>query len=229
MDDGVKLTPASDLQGVTLADIPMLSVRAATPLTLKIRVGNKVAVVNNGALPVKVMPGNLVCAFGKGKFVAKASPETVNPDKEILYDLVDHKSHVMFGSTMAEVGEILKQKQNTLPTANITYHNLVYTEGANFKLNRSHHVCFVPNDVTPAQHAAEAEEGDGADPGESGSVSSFQASAGAMLPVKTWGTPHTKVIWAVNWKAKGLMPIRPQVVFTTECTIPPGQALELVV
>ena len=53
-----------------------------------------------------------------------------------------------------------------------------------------------------------------------------QASCAAMVPSGTWNSLITDIIWSVQWKMKGLMPIRPQVIFIEAGTLPPGRGIE---
>ena len=56
----------------------------------------------------------------------------------------------------------------------------------------------------------------------------LQASAGALIKPAAWETHSTTVAWSVEWKPnKGLMPIRPQVVFKSPGTLQGGRALQL--
>jgi hypothetical protein len=47
-----------------------------------------------------------------------------------------------------------------------------------------------------------------------------------MVPSGTWKSPLTDIIWSVQWKMKGLMPIRPQVIFIEAGKLPAGRGLE---
>jgi hypothetical protein len=52
-----------------------------------------------------------------------------------------------------------------------------------------------------------------------------QGSVAAMVPCHLWNTSITAVTWAVQWKPnKGLMPIRPQVMFSDGGSLPAKQA-----
>ena len=57
--------------------------------------------------------------------------------------------------------------------------------------------------------------------------SPLQATGGALTRVSMWETEHTSVLWSVQWKAKGLMPIRPRVVFKAAGALMQGRALQL--
>ncbi len=55
--------PSSSL----LQDVPLQS-KGQLGLQLQIFVGQKMFVVNTSDKPIKIMPGSLLCGFGKGKF-----------------------------------------------------------------------------------------------------------------------------------------------------------------
>jgi hypothetical protein len=214
----LELVKCTELVGAVLASVPMVSIRAATAPTLSFRVGNKVALLNDGALPLKLIAGTLCCAFGKGKFGSKADEASIGEDdKELLFSLADSSSHIIMNNVLTTVGEALKLKRETMPLAEVNYHDITDNDGATFKLKRKHHVVFIPQ----ATQTIAMED----DEGNPGGGATLQASAAALVPAKLWETHCTKLVWSMTWKSKGLMPIRPQIVFMSSGDIGPGQAL----
>jgi len=208
----------TELAGHVLASVPMVSIRATKAPTLSFRIGNKLAIMNESAQDIKWNAGTLVCAFGRGKFVSKTDEKAVDPNKELLFGLENSDSKIIFGGALTTVGEVLKQKQVNLPTACVNYHDLTCTEGGKFNLARKHLVAFVPN----AKQAVEEEED-----AEGGNTTSLQASAGSLVLPTVWDTKYTMRLWSCVWKARGLMPMRPQVVFSCDGVLPPWKALEI--
>jgi hypothetical protein len=129
---------------------------------------------------------------------------------------VNSESLILLNSVLTTVGEALRVKRESTPTAEINYHEMTDVVGKKFTLNRKHHVVFIPQG---SQQATEDEE--------AGGVSSLQASAAALIPPKAWETKHTMMVWSMTWKSKGLMPIRPQIIFSITGEIGAGQALML--
>jgi hypothetical protein len=132
----------------------------------------------------------------------------------LLFSLENSESLIILNSVLTTVGEALRVKRESTPTAEINYHELTDVVGTKFTLNRKHHIVFIPQGSQPA---TEEEEG----------VSSLQASAAALIPPKAWETKHTQMVWSMTWKSKGLMPIRPQIIFSFSGEIGAGQALML--
>ena len=49
-----------------------------------------------------------------------------------------------------------------------------------------------------------------------------------MIDHDFWNTDLTEITWSVQWKpTKGLMPVRPMVVFSSAGTLPPKKAVFL--
>lgn len=55
-----------------------------------------------------------------------------------------------------------------------------------------------------------------------------QLSVATGIPAWLWESHCTATVWVVKWHTNGLMPVRPQVIFTAEAVIPSGKALMLV-
>lgn len=180
---------------------------------MSIRVGQKISLMNEGEHGVKIMPGVLCCAFGKGKFTAKATLDSVDTEKDILFTLEDSHSQILFNNVLTTVGEVLKLKRESMPLADINYHDILDDDGVKFKLAQKHHVVFQPQ---ASQQVTEV---------EGGGVATLQANAAALVPAGLWQTVYTKLVWSMVWKSKGLMPIRPQIIFTFSGEVLPGEAL----
>ena len=50
---------------------------------------------------------------------------------------------------------------------------------------------------------------------------------GKCCELSLWKTKFSDIVWHVRWTAKGLMPIKPSVVFTTDLVVPSGKAAQL--
>ena len=145
----------------------------------------------------------------------------MNKDKEVLFQLESSKTAILFGNILTTVGEVLKQKREGTPTALINYHMVVDDDGSNFKLTRQHNIVFSPQATQTASEGIDGEEGAGP------AALALQASAAALLPTDAWETEFTTLVWSCTWKAKGLMPVRPQIIFKADGSIPAGEALML--
>ena len=54
-----------------------------------------------------------------------------------------------------------------------------------------------------------------------------QGHLASAIPITTWTTPYTAVVWLARWTLKGLQPSRPQVLFTKDMVLPSKKALKL--
>ena len=206
-----------------LVIMPMLSIKSTPPIQLKIMIQEKVVIMNEGAQEVSWARGALVCAFGKGKFKAKTDESGEEADKWIHYKLDSCNTEVLLHGALKPLKDVVEERKKTHADPKIMY----YTMGGNpedpnaFILEKNHDVYFCA--VNP-HVAAEGEEGSE----ENKKTAALQASAGALMRPEAWETHSTTVAWSVEWKPnKGLMPIRPQVVFKTPGTLQGGRALQL--
>ena len=91
MDVGCRKPQAAETDIVKKEDIPgspvstfkMQSVKG--PVHVKIYLGHKIAVVNEGTVPVVLKAGTLVMAFGKITYRKLGTNEAPNPDKEPIW------------------------------------------------------------------------------------------------------------------------------------------------
>ena len=203
-----------------VATVPMISIKSTQPLNLVISAGDKLSVANEGSQDVSWMSGNLVAAFGQGKFATRASLEEYNVDKELLFNLEKSTDLVLYNNTLMTVADVVKDRITTHPTScKICYHDTKWdTAETTFNLERKHDVVFVPgnNQQTQEDEANKASAG-----------IALQAAAGCLVKPALWDTTDTKVVWCVSWKATGLMPARPVVVFTGSGCLCPGRSLKL--
>lgn len=146
-----------------------------------------------------------------------SSVERVWGKPQVLFKLDSSDSLVLIGNVLLPIGDVLKSRHETHPTAEIMYHKLVPDQegGDKFKLELVHNVVFQP------QNKATLDDGD------DGASVALQASAAGMVPHSKWETGDTMIAWAVQWKAKGLMPVRPTVVFRRAGALPAGRSLLL--
>ena len=209
-----------------LAMMPMLSIKATPPIQLKFMIQEKVVIMNEGAQEVSWGRGALVCAFGKGKFMAKTGDDSAEDiEKWIHYKLDSCNTEVLLHGGLKPLKDVIEERKKTHANPKIMY----YTMGDNpedpnaFILEKSHDVYFSPVNpmVTAEEDKEKAEE-------DNKKNAALQASAGALIKPAAWETHSTTVAWSVEWKPnKGLMPIRPQVVFKSPGTLQGGRALQL--
>ena len=52
--------------------------------------------------------------------------------------------------------------------------------------------------------------------------------AASTVPLTTWDTKLTHLVWHMRWGRSGLQPVRPTIVFKASVTLKPGKVMELV-
>lgn len=174
-------------------------------------------VVPNPPVPlqdVDVPVGSLIAAFGKGKFVARSCADEVEHKSEVLFALNSADDMVLFNNNLMTVGQVVNKKHETDPQATVSYHNISEVPDGPFKLENTHYVAF-----SPASAQTAPDSGDGG-------TSLAQASGAAIVEPRMWQMENKAVgiIWSVQWKARGLTPVRPQVVVLRAVNLPAGRA-----
>ena len=211
--------PLDQIPGNILAEVPVVSVKANVPLTLRIMMQHKFALVNTGDVPVSWRAGSLLCAYGKGKFVAKDSEDDFT-DAELSYHLKGSQSLVLYNGVLQKLEDVLAERQKTHPDACVAYHQMEPGEGnEKFGLSRKNFVAFVPTGGKPVIPKESETDPDDDTP------TALQASAASMVPWRSWTTADTDTVWSVTWKALGLMPVRPQVVLLVDGVLEAGMGL----
>lgn len=103
------------------------------------------------------------------------------------------------------------------------YHHLeeqpTADDPSNFTLSLVNRVFFVPDGKVGG-------EAGGEDAGSSMS-GVLQTQLACLLPVRAWNGHCTRTLYSCKWAPAGLMPVRPQVVLTTDVQLGPGRALVL--
>lgn len=211
-----------------LLHCPVVNTRSPG-LYIHIKLQNKIYVMNTGSAEVTLKRGLVLAGFGKGKFKLRDG-EDPDTDKEILYDLTGPDQLVLMNGQLLELKTVLAEHRKSVPKLALNYFRLEASPEAgkpdNFSLTREHSVYFVPAGNAKVVLDAEEEGGEGGEDGGKGPAA-MQGHVAALVPAKVWDTHCTRVIYAVKWAASGLMPVRPQVVLTADCTLAPGRAVQL--
>jgi hypothetical protein len=191
---------------------------------MKVMVQNKVAITNEGGQQeICWNQGALVCAFGKGKFASKASPDDFDPEKEIMFTVKDGTDPILFNGILTTVGDVLAKRRQTHNNAVVNYHDFHEPAPGKFTFEQKHFVVFKPQGSQVAEAGGENDSGEN----DGTAMPSLQATAGTMIPITHWITEQTHIVWSTQWKSRGLMPIRPQVVFREAGSLAPGRGFEL--
>ncbi|CAK0820037.1 unnamed protein product, partial [Prorocentrum cordatum] len=203
-----------------VATIPMISIKSTHPLSLVASAGDMLSVANEGSQDVTWVAGNLAAAFGQGKFATRASLGDFNVDQELLFNLEKSTDLVLCNNTLMTVGDAIKDRISSHPTScKICYHDTTWDTGeTTFTIERKHNVVFIP---VNSQQLMEDEQN------KASAGIAQQAAAARLVKPSLWDTTDTKVVWCVSWKATGLMPSRPVVVFTGSGCLCPGRSLKL--
>ena len=142
-------------------------------------------------------------------------------DADVLFQLTDANSSISFGGKVVTVGSVvLERRSSNGPDATVQYHKICDQPSSGkpgwFALELATHIYFRAEDV-PSK-------------GEEGVAKIPHHHLAGCLKADVWDTPGSQVVWAMKWSPtalKGLTPIRPMVVATTDLKIPAHSALEL--
>ena len=94
--------------------------------SLQIRTDSNVLyIVNENPTDViSLEPGFIVCGFGEGKFQHRAKTEGADDlqGKAVLFSMTPSEDFVILNGRWVKVGQVIRQRQNTQPSAKVAYH-----------------------------------------------------------------------------------------------------------
>ena len=166
----------------------------------------------------------MLAGFGAGTYKTFKTVKEADGKTHLLFDLPDSETMVLFNNKLMKLETVMSQKRTSQPTAKICYHEELLGSKADnprhFKCRRIHNVFFTATRKT----AQEPEEG-----GEEGQGKSLSATFLNSFPFNKLQELQAfcKVIWAVRWTLKGLMPVEPFLVLTSPVTIPSTKSVEI--
>ena len=206
------IVEASQIVGQKIWECPMANIKdVEDKLKISIRIGNKVCIYNLSGQEVKLPAGTVVASFGKGGFkLLRKDQET--EDAMVAYSLKDDEDMVIFNGTLTKLGTVVEEKRKTEPNCSICYFSMENrvseANPGGFSLQANHRVVFY----------LKTDE----------SIAVNQNNMASKLPATTWDSEVTKIVWAVRWTTKGLMPVCPRVVLHRDCDLGTGRALVIV-
>ena len=128
--------------------------------------------------------------------------------------LTGFKDLVVLHNEVVTVGTVIEGQRKEDPTrAQVCYHDLqdAVVDGClgAFTLKMRHEVAFRC-----------VGKPSGSD--DDSSVTLLQSLIAGAVPVHSWNTEVTTIVWVVKWSKKGLMPVAPRVMLTQEAEIEVG-------
>ena len=181
-------------------------------------------IANRGDSDVDLPAGTLVAGFFSGKWVHGDDQVIASdPGKDVWFVLESAETRVMVGGIAMTLGEALERA----PARKVQYHVVAPDPqpGApgHFQLTVKNHVAY-RNHELPA--AVKKELGNPAS-GEP-ALGPQQGHAASALPPKDWETELAEIIWTVRFHAaKGLAPVRPQVLLKAALNLKAQSAVKL--
>ena len=212
----VRLVEAATIDASkVLSTVAMTNVKATKPVELNVMMDKRFTIVNTGDQEVHFDIGALTAGFGKGKFASAPSLEGINLETDVPFHLKSSDDLVVLNNTCTTLGDVVKEKRKNNPSIGVAYHTIEETPGEDFAftLTAKNHVIFKPDGRVQMENVDNI-----------GSAKMTQNNVAGLTTADMWTCNGTGVIWSVQWKAIGLMPIRPHVMFTTPVSIPPARA-----
>ena len=178
-------------------------------------------IANRGDSDVELPAGTLVAGFCSGKWVHGDQANPLNPAKDVSFLLESGETRVVVGGTVMTLEEALERA----PSRKIQYHLLEPDPqpGApgHFKLSAKNHVVYRCQDLPAVKKELNPESGEPA-------LGLQQGHAASAVSPKDWVTGLTEIVWAVRYHAaKGLAPVRPQVLLKAALNLKAQTAVKL--
>jgi hypothetical protein len=201
--------PSQDLADVKEALLFEAKMVGKAAASLQIRALHAVYLVAGEEEYTSATDGFL-CGFGKGSFKLVKAADAASA-AGVQFCLGGSEDLVVFNGQVCALGKIVSDMRVTKPDAPVCYHNLTLDaeDPKKFTLQQTHHINFVPQ--------PEAE-------GQPVNINNIAVKE----PMDTWKTSdHMRLLWAVRWVAKGLMPVKPVIHLKGHVALKPGKACSL--
>ena len=225
MSEPVQTMDASEVPQTKLAEAALQNLKKdlSGKVLLRIDATQSWYITNNAGTEAKLAAGMVVAGFGPGGFQHQPrngqEVAAVDQDKLVLFDLTSAE-FVLHNGKLESLGEILQARETEKGKAAVCYHEVAVKAGealGQYQITRKHEVYFKPNAKVLAEE-------DGTELKLQTGTSSFAA----LVPFTGFQKfQHVRVLWAVKWTLKGLMPVKPVVCLHAEVLLPPGKAMKL--
>ena len=166
--------------------------------------------VNTGSRPNTLPAHSWICGLPRGTFKLVKSDDEVT-DSMWVFNLSNSDDLIVLNGVVQSLGPAYLEKLKTDANAKIAYHNIGDRSTdmpGTFAVNQTHKIAFSLISEGSAEHK---------------SANVF----GACVPLKTWNTKYSQVLWQVKWTAKGLTPVKPAIYSKAELELLPGRCIIL--
>ena len=196
---------------------PQLALCVAAPAVQ----GAGLFIANRGDSDVELAAGTLVAGFYSGRWVHGAQANAGDTGKDVPFVLESAETRVMVGGIVMTLAEATERA----PARKIQYHSLEPDPqpGApgHFRLTVKNHVFYRCHDLPAVKKELDPESGEP-------TLALQQGHAASAVPPKEWETGLTEVVWTVRFHAaKGLAPLRPQVLLKAALNLKAQSAVKL--
>ncbi len=196
------LGPVSTISAALLYEVKMTGKDAPS---LHLRANHEAWLVSQAAKWTMVDP--FVAGFGNGGF-KMVKPGQDPPSGSVEFKLESRESLVVLNNVIMPLEKVMQDMRSKRPDAKISYYNILAKENLNhFDLECTHRVLFVPK----TEDNKELKQNNAA------------CKIGPWL--QKGQSPCLKLLWAVQWRQKGLMPVKPVVHVVGKVDIPEGHCL----
>ena len=226
-----KFIPQSNLPERLNLSMKITNLKKGMLASLQIRTDNNVLyIVNENPTDViSLEPGFIVCGFGEGKFkhMAKTAGADDPQGKAVLFSMTSSEDFVILNGRWVKVGQVIRQRQNTQPSAKVAYHetreNVKAEDLTYLVFERVNDIYFIPGKTNV--EAGEQEKGQEIKAAEDAKT---QNGCMSLLPASAWTKlTNAKVAWSTRWTVKGLLPVRPHIMLTVSVDLPAGHGFSL--
>ena len=179
-------------------------------------------IANRGDSDLSIPAGTLVAGFYSGKWVhIHDGDDSFQPEKDVSFTLESADAPVLLGGIVMTVNEAVERA----PNRKVQYHTLEPNpqpgSPGHFELTVKNQVVYRCLDLPAIKTENDPEAGEAA-------IGLTQAHAASALPPNQWETSLTQIVWTVRYHpAKGLTPVRPQVVLKDALVLKAGEAVKL--
>ena len=147
--------------------------------------------------------------------------------KAVLFSMTPSEDFVILNGRWVKVGQVIRQRQNTQPSAKVAYHetreNVKAEDPTYLVFERVNDIYFIPGKTNV--EAGEQEKGQDIKAAEDAKT---QNGCMSLLPASAWTKlANAAVAWSTRWTVKGLLPVRPHIVLPVNVDLPAGHGFSL--
>ena len=186
--------------------------------TLCFHTGNRVRIANATDSEKAFEKNEFLCGFYKGQWCKEGQDQHFDPTTDIKFEIQDADSEIVLPGqplVVSRLGTEMDRRCETKPNSKICYHSMTEAPRAD---QPSYFTATTTSTVFWSAQSQMIKNEKIANPNH----------AAGLVPLQTWDSNATKIVFLSKWSHRGLMPVRPYVFVRENIILAPGTCVQLV-